>query len=45
MNDFLLARVNVIWADTPKSAVKRKRREKRREQGGENEGDVLKDRQ
>lgn len=26
MNDFLLARVAVIWADTPKSATERWRR-------------------
>lgn len=29
MNDFLLARVAVIWADTPKSA-----RERRKKSGG-----------
>lgn len=27
MNDFLLAKVAVIWADTPKSATERKRKE------------------
>lgn len=30
MNDFLLARVAVIWADTPKSAMERKRGERKK---------------
>lgn len=30
MNDFLLARVAVIWADTPKSAMERKERGKKK---------------
>lgn len=43
MNDFLLAKVAVIWADTPKSAVKKGRegRVKRNEKNGGERGEVV----
>lgn len=33
MNDFLFARVAVIWADTPKSAKESRRRKKTKRRG------------